>query len=57
MHLLMEIERYLRRTGTSPTRFGRDAAHDPRLVKDLRRGREPGGRLTRKVLTYLDSVR
>ena len=52
--LLRRIETYLRRTGTPPTRFGRDAAHDPRLVGDLRRGRSPGERLTRRVLAYLD---
>jgi 2,4-dienoyl-CoA reductase-like NADH-dependent reductase (Old Yellow Enzyme family) len=40
MHLLRRIERYLRRSGISATRFGRDAINDPRLVHDLRRGRE-----------------
>lgn len=57
MHLLTEIERYLRRTGTSATRFGREAVRDPRLVHDLRRGREPGWRMTKKVMTYLEAAR
>ena len=38
MHLLRMIEQYLRRTGTPPTRFGRDAVGDPRFVGDLRNG-------------------
>jgi 2,4-dienoyl-CoA reductase-like NADH-dependent reductase (Old Yellow Enzyme family) len=53
MHLLSEIERYLRRTGITATRFGREAARDPRLVHDLRRGREAGGRMTQRVRAYL----
>ena len=39
-HLLWRIERHLRRTGTPATRFGREALRDPRLVPDLRNGRE-----------------
>ncbi len=41
MHLLRFIEIFLKETGIAPTRFGRDAVRDPRLVHDLRRGREP----------------
>lgn len=55
MHLLRRIERYLRDSGTKPTRFGRDAVRDPRLVFDLRRGREPGRRMTERVNAYLDA--
>lgn len=57
MHLLAKIETYLRRTGIPPTRFGRDAAHDPRLVHDLRLGREAGAKLTRRVVAYLEERR
>lgn len=39
--LLRKVERFLVATGMSPTRFGREVAGDPRLVSDLRRGREP----------------
>ncbi len=39
--LIREIERFLRRTGLAATTFGRLAAADPRLVFDLRNGREP----------------
>lgn len=54
MHLLLRIERHLRRSGTPPTRFGREAAQDPRLVFDLRKGREPRPALSRRLVTYLD---
>ena len=57
MHLLSEIEKYLRASGTPPTRFGRRAVRDPRLVHDLRHGREAGWKLTKRVMTYLESVR
>jgi hypothetical protein len=56
MHLLRRIERYLKSTGTPPTRFGRDAVRDPRLVHDLRRGREPGCAMNARVSAYLDSL-
>jgi hypothetical protein len=56
MHLLHRIERYLRRSGTPPTRFGREAVRDPRLVHDLRRGREPGAAMVARVSAYLESM-
>lgn len=56
MHLLTRIERHLRRSGTPPTRFGRDAARDPRLVFDLRNGREPGPALAARLAVYLDRI-
>ena len=54
MHLLSRVERYLRRSGTPPTRFGREAVRDPRFVFDLRRGREPREPTARRVAAYLD---
>ncbi len=56
MHLLWLIEKYLRRTGTAPTRFGRMATNDPRLVFDLRNGRELGIRTERRVRAYLATI-
>lgn len=53
MCLLSDIERYLRRTGMPHTKFGRMAVRDPRLVHDLRRGREPGARMCARVYTYI----
>ena len=38
--LLRAVERFLRETGMSATRFGREAVRDPRLVPDLRQGRQ-----------------
>lgn len=57
MELLRRIERYLRETGTPPTRFGRLAASDPRLVSDLRGGREPGRRMVARIDAYLADQR
>lgn len=53
MSLLIEIDRYLRRTGTPPTTFGRRAVNDPRLVGDLRAGRRPGAGIRRRVEAML----
>ncbi len=40
MSLLVRITRCLDANHIPPTRFGRLAVNDPRLVGDLRRGRE-----------------
>lgn len=53
MELLRRIERHLRTTRTAPTRFGRIVARDPRLVFDMRRGREPRARMARRIARYL----
>ena len=55
MHLLRRIERYLKRTRTAPTRFGREAVRDPRFVFDLRDGRCPRNATARRVVAYLDA--
>jgi hypothetical protein len=56
LDLLGRIELYLRRSGTKPTRFGRDAVRDPRFVFDLRRGREPRPRVSARVSAFLDEA-
>lgn len=53
MHLLSMIERHLRRTGMTPSRFGREAMSDPGFVPSLRAGREPRTRTEQRVLAYL----
>ncbi len=53
--LLAIIQRHLRATGMPPTRFGREAVRDPRLVGDLRRGRTAGPRLAARILAYIDA--
>lgn len=55
MHLLWTIEGFLRETGMPATRFGRNAVRDPRLVLDMRNGREPGERMIRRVRHYIAS--
>lgn len=37
----------------SATRFGRQVAKDPRLVFDIRRGREPGPRLIARIDDFI----
>jgi hypothetical protein len=54
VHLLYEVEKFLRQTHTPPTRFGREAIGDPRFVFDLRRGREPRPRTVRRVRAFLE---
>ena len=56
-HLLTKIERHLRTTDMPPSRFGREAARDPRFVFDLRRGREPREATVRRVLAFMAGPR
>ncbi|HVL79575.1 MAG TPA: hypothetical protein VM346_09865 [Sphingomicrobium sp.] len=56
MHLIREIEKFLRRSDVPPTRFGRDALGDPRFVFDLRRGREPRSATAARVRAYLEAL-
>ncbi|MEO1169081.1 MAG: hypothetical protein AAFW97_10270 [Pseudomonadota bacterium] len=53
MSLLIEIDRFLRKTDMPPTRFGREACNDPRFVFDVRRGRECGSKVRARVQTYI----
>jgi hypothetical protein len=54
VHLLREVEKFLRRCDVAPTRFGRDAVGDPRFVFDLRNGRDPRPRTVKRVRAYLE---
>ena len=51
--ILLEIERYLRQHKMSASRFGRLAASDPRLVSDLRAGRDPSSRTVAKIRIFM----
>ncbi|WP_213980550.1 hypothetical protein [Sphingomonas sp. dw_22] len=53
MSVHREIEKFLRRTDMSATRFGRLAAGDPRLVHDLRNGRELRPKLEGRVRAFI----
>ena len=48
-----KVDSYLRSTGMPRTKFGRLAVHDPRLVDDLRNGRQPGPGVTARVEAYI----
>jgi hypothetical protein len=53
MSLLYQIESCLRSTRLPPSRFGREAIRDPRIVSDLRRGRQPGPRVEQRLRSYI----
>lgn len=53
MTVLPRIERFLNRSAMPPTVFGRQVANDPRLVLDMRRGREPGDRMVERIEAFL----
>ena len=54
--LLREIEKFLRRSDTPPTRFGREVVGDPRFVFDLRNGRDPRPSTVARVRAYLEGA-
>lgn len=57
MDLLRKIERFLRLHNMPRTKFGRLAAHDPRLVDDMRNGREPRSAMRNKVEHFMNIYR
>jgi len=54
MSVLRTIEVYLRHSAMPPTRFGRLAVNDPRLVGDLRRGREPRADTVARIKAFIE---
>jgi hypothetical protein len=53
MSLLMRVERYLRTSSVSASRFGRQVSGDPRFVFDLRKGREPRPATAARVIAHI----
>ena len=53
VHLLREVEKFLRVSKVPAARFGREVMRDPRFVFDLRRGREPRAETVIRVRAYL----
>lgn len=53
MAILSKVERYLRKHGMPQTKFGRLAVRDPRLVGDLRNGREPRAQTVARIEAFL----
>ena len=48
------VDRFLKASGMPPTLFGRLAVRDPRLVGDLRNGRQPGPRVSRNIEHFMN---
>jgi len=55
--LLQRIEAFLKESAMPPSVFGRAAVRDPRLVSDLRGGREPGHRVICRVEHFMNKWR
>jgi len=53
MDVQQRIDRYLRATAMPPTKFGRLAVNDPRLIGDMRRGRQLGRSITRRIEAFI----
>jgi len=53
MALIWKIERFLRASGIPPTKFGRLAINDPRLIDDLRNGREPRAATVARIEAFI----
>lgn len=53
MAILGKIERYLRQYNMPWTKFGRLAVRDPRLVQDMRNGRELRAETQARVEAFL----
>jgi hypothetical protein len=53
MHITRLIERFLRDQNLPPTKFGRLAARDPRLVLDMRMGREVRPEMEQKLRRFI----
>jgi hypothetical protein len=56
VHLLREIENFLRISDVPPARFGHEAMRDPRFVFDLRNGREPRPRTVARIRRFLETA-
>lgn len=54
MSVLIRIDRYLRRMAMPETKFGRLAVRDPRLVHDLKRGRQPGPGMVARIDAFIE---
>lgn len=53
MHITRLIERFLRDQDLPPTKFGRLAAGDPRLVLDIRMGRQIRPEMEIKLRSFM----
>ena len=51
--VLQKVEHFLQATAMRPTMFGRRAVNDPRLVLDMRNGREPGPQTIERIEQFI----
>jgi hypothetical protein len=56
MELLEQIEAYLVQSRMAPSKFGRLAAGDPRLIADLKSGRRLRQRTEERLRSYLNQA-
>jgi hypothetical protein len=57
MHINRRIERFLREHDMPPTLFGRLAVQDPRLVLDMRMGREIRDTTAARLIEFMECYR
>ena len=57
MYINREIEKFLIEQEMPATKFGRLAAHDPRLVLDIRMGREIRPPMIKKLQNFMAQCR
>ena len=55
MYLIRRIEQFLERADMTPTRFGREAVGDPRLISDMKNGRELRDETIARIQAWLDA--
>ncbi len=55
MRLMRRIQHFLEQAEMTPTRFGREAVGDPRLISDMKNGRQLRDSTIARIQTWLDS--
>ncbi len=55
MNINRTVERFLRDHNMPATKFGRLAAKDPRLVLDMRMGREPRLSMRQRLIAFMNA--
>lgn len=55
VHILRDVEKFLKNSSMPAAKFGREAVKDPRFVFDLRKGREPRPRTIAKIRAFLEA--
>jgi hypothetical protein len=57
MHINRRVERFLREKNMPPTKFGRLAAKDPRIVLDMRMGRQVRPETAARLCNFMENYR